>query len=545
MKRRLKSKLTEVDTLLNEFDTLPEKAEGLARVRRAEHQRRRNGHSHTSDIPKRKVERPSGHAEDTDETRLPVIVEHKYYPRTTLEASEMQEILVEDENESPEIGPPPVAHFEEADCIGFDVNRSPRRTSRELIAESERKSLDHVESRRKRRTSSLVLPLDTEPLPGEQRLESNTKPDKPDQSTSFTKIGTKRKLSVSEMEEGTKPSPTEWNEQSERKLSDAISTARPSRFTKTSTRQARENANPEVTSSVKPTLTNRKILAAKTTNSPAKRVTGATGQVKDQKADIDTSTGKRAITRIRARPSVTMLPPPPEVEPRQATELPPKTPAADTLDVFSPISAESSAKPKLPSELAPMVSVEDVLNGSMGRASRRVRSAVSYVEPSLRDKMRRPGKELVGAVEGLAKPIPTTDRDRGTDKTKAIEILRDTDVGGKSEAASPLRDKMSSSTLAATSLSNEDVLKEAVSRLSLLDDHATDPVAENIRSVRNIPRHRASKSINQPRKEGNIEPDTETVDEAASVKSQHQLSSTSSSLYGTQDTLARRRSMMV
>ena len=41
--------------------------------------------------------------------------------------------------------------------------------------------------------------------------------------------------------------------------------------------------------------------------------------------------------------------------------------------------------------------------GSLGRSSRRAKGAVNYVQPNLRDKMRRPTKELVDAVKGEGK----------------------------------------------------------------------------------------------------------------------------------------------
>lgn len=106
MKNKLKSKLTEVDALLNEFDTLPERAESLASARRAGHQRHGKRPSHISNVSKSRPEQPPRQVEGTEEARLPVIMEHKSYPRRTLEVLGAQEMVAEDENESPEIGPP-------------------------------------------------------------------------------------------------------------------------------------------------------------------------------------------------------------------------------------------------------------------------------------------------------------------------------------------------------------------------------------------------------------------------------------------------------
>ena len=87
----------------------------------------------------------------------------------------------------------------------------------------------------------------------------------------------------------------------------------------------------------------------------------------------------------------------------------PETPAQPVLDLFSPQSSEPSvARPDSrdtppPPELDPKASVTDAF-ATAGRASRRARDSVSYAEPSLRDKMRRPTKELVDAVGADERP---------------------------------------------------------------------------------------------------------------------------------------------
>lgn len=85
--------------------------------------------------------------------------------------------------------------------------------------------------------------------------------------------------------------------------------------------------------------------------------------------------------------------------PSKLVEPPPETPVPPPLDLFSPVSSEpSAARPEgrdtpPPPDLGP-----DTGTGSFGRASRRPRGSVSYAEPNLRDKMRRPTKELTDAV---------------------------------------------------------------------------------------------------------------------------------------------------
>ena len=82
---------------------------------------------------------------------------------------------------------------------------------------------------------------------------------------------------------------------------------------------------------------------------------------------------------------------------------PPETPAPPPLDFLSPEGSERpTARPESrdtppPEDLNPETSTTNSF-GSMGRSSRRQRGSVSYAEPNLRDKMRRPTKELVDAV---------------------------------------------------------------------------------------------------------------------------------------------------
>lgn len=145
--------------------------------------------------------------------RLPPILEDKYFPRKTLEyipnhgvgnisdmissAEELSGALFNtaNSNDSPELGPPPIAHFEEGDPVKFDPNgisevfTSSRNPQPPMFA--------NLESRRKRReTSNLTQTM----------LEENVS--HPPQPSKFTdtslsteqpfKSGAKRKLNTRE-----------------------------------------------------------------------------------------------------------------------------------------------------------------------------------------------------------------------------------------------------------------------------------------------------------------------------------------------------------
>lgn len=107
--------------------------------------------------------------------------------------------------------------------------------------------------------------------------------------------------------------------------------------------------------------------------------------------------------------------------------LPPTTPA--NLEVFSPTSTEPSESRTTapPPEMQAMASVEDIVSNP-SRPSRRPRGAVSYAEPNLRDKMRRPTKELAPAV---------TETDRFRQRASSAKAEDDADVvaTGENEGA--------------------------------------------------------------------------------------------------------------
>ncbi len=82
-----------------------------------------------------------------------------------------------------------------------------------------------------------------------------------------------------------------------------------------------------------------------------------------------------------------------------SAEPPLETPIPPGLDLFSPTTSEpSAARSELRDTPPPPDLGPDTGTGSFGRASRRPRGSVSYAEPNLRDKMRRPTKDLVDAV---------------------------------------------------------------------------------------------------------------------------------------------------
>ena len=77
-------------------------------------------------------------------------------------------------------------------------------------------------------------------------------------------------------------------------------------------------------------------------------------------------------------------------------DLPPATPAQQDFNLFSPISTEPSVARPESRDTPPPPDIDT--SNPASRATRRPRGSVSYAEPNLRAKMRRPTKELVDAV---------------------------------------------------------------------------------------------------------------------------------------------------
>lgn len=144
------------------------------------------------------------------------------------------------------------------------------------------------------------------------------------------------------------------------------------------------------------------------------------------------------------------VPAPKEFAPISAPRIPakaaPETPAPLSHDLLSPVSSEPSAArlhsnsrdTPPPSDLQRDASNAGVL-GTVDRATRRPRGSVSYAEPNLRDKMRRPTKDLVDAVGARDRPqhpatIKLEENLAGSDSASGKGAPRPTNVKAESDA---------------------------------------------------------------------------------------------------------------
>jgi Shugoshin C terminus len=409
LKEQLEAKMSEVGTLITELGALPEKA----KRRSSQHQRRKSGLVELAKSPDQKdwKNRPAVGGVVAGEGRLPVIVEGKHYPRKTLESLEISRNMGDETgaSDSPELGPPPVAHFDVAEPIDFVPQPLPAGDTVQTLDKSQdheediKPLPDNLERRRRRRASALIEDMST-------LNETTTEVSNAAEQRMSLKSGAKRKLDVREHGYREESGPSELDDFAFQRKAIASETpqsrAKGSRFTKLGTVSIPSSGTTD-DSATKLEPGGRKVLAPKSTNSPSKsrrvfaneKVIPANGEVTDR-AKTRESIEHKKRTATAADSSIHISPPEAKAivlsqEPT-ITELQPKTPAG--LDPFSPVSTEPLARVGQQSEIALTASVEDVLGGADGRTSRRARGAVSYAEPSLRAKMRRPTKELVAAV---------------------------------------------------------------------------------------------------------------------------------------------------
>ena len=141
--------------------------------------------------------------------------------------------------------------------------------------------------------------------------------------------------------------------------------------------------------------------------SPAKSKAGDGDMLKESQKDLPRKS--RASDKVREKPSAikvvrsSVLPTNSEPTPIPPSDLPPITPAPPDLDIISPPSSEpTNMRPESRDTPPPTDLASDPTNATC-RPSRRQRATVSYAEPSLRDKMRRPTKDLVDAVSSDVK----------------------------------------------------------------------------------------------------------------------------------------------
>jgi hypothetical protein len=215
----------------------------------------------------------------------------------------------------------------------------------------------------------------------------------------------------------------------------------------------------------------RKALSAKSTNDSPRKVTQPTAfdiskpltkpsalESAKKTHPADAAAEKRISRAPKKSLAIVQIPPPQDQPsaPASTITIPePETPLPE-LDLVTPNTPEPRSAPTSRDTPPPGM-------GEAARPSRRARPAISYAEPNLRDKMRRPTKELFDAVAGEGKfKARTSIAAPGTAQKAADQI------GSAARAASSTKGKENGQPEEGMSAVEMAVAKEASRRESAL-----------------------------------------------------------------------------
>ncbi|KAF2970456.1 hypothetical protein GQX73_g3144 [Xylaria multiplex] len=323
------------------------------------------------------------------EGRLPPLWENKTYPRETLSRDEILALCseAEESTDSPDLGPPPVSRFVDEDPVKLDLStltklltpalsesdnsgpedghhtptrypHSPVTKTQGLVEESEE---DQIESPKETTKITMASELEVPSQAAKSNLKRKSREEDEKENVPFSAPLLASTVPKNQLGKaaGEKPKPTN----------------RPIKELPLSKRDARDKSSH---------VAQRKPLAAKSSNealSSAKKSTQAPAEGKKGKAEEP--------------PSVPETAPVIDIEPESLPAEP---------NVVVPDSPEPSVPREKMNETPPPVDISS--KGETTRANRRARAAVSYAEPNLRDKMRRPNtKQLFDAVTSENKNI--------------------------------------------------------------------------------------------------------------------------------------------
>lgn len=350
-----------------------------------------------------------------------------------------------DTTDSPDIGPPPVLESVDSDPVKFDLVSRPKPHMEDEVDLQPALSVN-LEQRRRRRESSGPSGANRAPsnLP---KLESEG----PEPVSTSLKAGAKRKLDVRE-DETSKESGESAQESQESfhyvcKMADDKTAMKPLKVTAdVISRTIRENATAKGV--------HRERKFPNTISAGTRRALGS----KTTNFDVANSPKKAANNKLAARDEVAAAKN--DLKESQENNARPKLPNTLTIETVAPavvtnVAEISVMEPIQPEPETPVPTPEfntahdsapsservfsrdtpppaDFAGGADGtRPSRRARAAVSYAEPNLRDKMRRPTKDLVDAVTGEGKSIRTSILIEDEAPVTAVKIKEEQCSGNK------------------------------------------------------------------------------------------------------------------
>ncbi|TRX92916.1 hypothetical protein FHL15_006322 [Xylaria flabelliformis] len=334
-----------------------------------------------------------------------------------LEAAALQEALcseAEEGTDSPDLGPPPVSRFVDEDPVKFDL---PTLTKllKPALGESENNSLEDTYRMPVLLPSSPAKSAGMQDIireePKHQQIKSADEATKTTTESDLqaasqaAKANLKRKIREDEKENVPFSRP---------QLAGTATKSQPEKATsekpKPTNRMMKElPVHKKDTREKSVNTTQRKPLGAKNSNetlgSP-KKLSKAPVEGKGTKLKAESRGEEQAKDRLERQQDTKLVQTPPTSSSETVTrvDIEPESLSAEP-NLVIPDSPEPSAPQREEmSDTPPPVDISS--RGETARGSRRARAAISYAEPNLRDKMRRPNtKQLFDAVAGEGKNV--------------------------------------------------------------------------------------------------------------------------------------------
>ncbi|RKF82734.1 Shugoshin [Golovinomyces cichoracearum] len=409
LKALLESKLIEISALVGDLGQ-------EAQQHKIPPKRRKNRCSSSIQSPKENWENFYSEKEAviSPDGRLPPIMEDPSHLRRNSENQDSYNRAFTAEIfsvESPEIGSPPKLQFVDADPVKIEI---PTNTNNRSIDEPI--SLDPtlsitVEQRRKKKDSLGSADVKR------QNLATTTSENK--EIIGTLRSGAKRKLSVREEEERAVEVNGDKKEATNReRKSKSTADVKPITTVDEQERDVKNETenqiikNPKSSSSCtrgsreKQNLTERKALAPKNVNASPRKRNNLIGDAKKLSGNITPKVARSKEKNGENIQHIAVFREPSAEVILETTEFPdetysqvklqiPAAPNKSSTDVLTVLSA-SPVVNKLEVSPHPLDIVPP--SGDSSRPSRRVRGSVSYAEPNLRHKMRRPTKKLADAI---------------------------------------------------------------------------------------------------------------------------------------------------
>ncbi|KAI1117406.1 hypothetical protein F5Y14DRAFT_402490 [Nemania sp. NC0429] len=354
------------------------------------------------------------------EGRLPPIWENKSYPRETLNRDEILALCseAEESTDSPDLGPPPVSRFVDEDPVKLDLSTLTKILNPALGDSDTSGAEDNGHQPKSHPNSPIKFTKDQDTVqePKGHQIEGVTESAKSaaesesQRAIQTVKTNLKRKT----------------REEDEKENAPFLKSSLPA-GTVTKIHAGKiigEKANP-TSRSIKELPPYRKDTREKSTEGTQRRPLGAKNsneaigspQKKSAKAPTESKGAKpkveskedgstKAQLKLQKEPVPIEIPPPSSPEAVIRADIEPESPSPKPK-LSIPGSPEASISREELNDTPPPFDISS--KGETTRANRRARAAVSYAEPNLRVKMRRPNtKELFDAVAGEGKNIRRT-----------------------------------------------------------------------------------------------------------------------------------------